>query len=311
MNADEHIESYVAEVAVRLPRRQRNDVAFELKSLLHEELADRAEAAGRPADAALATELLLAFGRPEEVAARYRPTLTIIDPADGHAFLRATLVGLAVIWLLGLWESLSLAPPGASWLTVLGHWWTHTVMPSPWWPGVLVVWYGLAAWSRRRRPRSAEWSLRAPDRIHGGRPAAVLGILGILIGLSVLVEPRRLLDVLWQGRAAPAAYQALTYTESFRHQQGPWLLALLLSHVPLLLIVLIQGRWSTPVRRVHSALALLTCVVLVWAVLGGPAFEATVSDRALKLAMAATVVFTLLTFGWQWLRRVRPAPPLG
>src|SRR5262249_18639896 len=82
MNANELIESYVTDVAVRLPRKQRNDVAFELRELLTEELQAKAEATGRDADAAMATELLQAFGRPVDVAARYRPTLTVIDPAD-------------------------------------------------------------------------------------------------------------------------------------------------------------------------------------------------------------------------------------
>ena len=101
MNANDVIESYVNDVAVRLPRKQRNDVAFELRALIDEELQARADAGGRAVDAAMATAWLQAFGRPEDVAARYRPTLTIIDPADGHAFLRATFIGLAIIWSLG------------------------------------------------------------------------------------------------------------------------------------------------------------------------------------------------------------------
>ena len=34
MNANNVIESYVTDVALQLPRRQRNDVAFELRALL-------------------------------------------------------------------------------------------------------------------------------------------------------------------------------------------------------------------------------------------------------------------------------------
>src|SRR5207344_1899034 len=102
MNANEVIESYVTDVAVQLPRKQRNDVAFELRALINEGLQDRAEAAGRALDAAMAIEFLRVFGRPTDVAARYRPTLTIIDPADGHRFLRAAVIGLMVIWCLGL-----------------------------------------------------------------------------------------------------------------------------------------------------------------------------------------------------------------
>ncbi|NVJ21291.1 hypothetical protein HUW62_08685 [Myxococcus sp. AM011] len=153
MNANDVLESYITDVAVRLPRKQRDDVAFELRELLTEELQARAAADGRDADAAMATELLRAFGRPEAVAARYRPALTIIDPADGSRFLRATVIGLAVIWSTGLltrlWQPIQ---SGQGVLQALGQWWVHTVVASLWWPGMLVVGFGLDAWTRRRWP---------------------------------------------------------------------------------------------------------------------------------------------------------------
>lgn len=309
MTAEKLIESYVDEVAQHLPRRQRDDVAFELHHLLHEELAAKAEAAGRPADGEMATELLQGFGYPAHVAARYRPAVTIIDPADGQTFLRATIVGLAVIWSLGLVKALLAVPlANLGWLTALGLWWGGTVIPSMWWPGVLVVSFGLAAWTRRRWPERAVWQPRTREHVHGGRAGLVLAVLGILLGLAILLEPRRLLDVVWQGRAAPAAYEALTYSEPFRSQQGPWILALLLLNVPLLLTALVQGHWSPTLRRLQVVSSLLLCGVLVWAALGGPIFDVEASDRVTKFALVATVVFTLGALGRQWFRRVRPAP---
>lgn len=153
MDANDVIESYVTDVAVQLPRKQRNDVAFELRALLKEGLQARADAAGREVDEAMATDLVRAFGRPGDVAARYRPPLTIIDPADGHAFVRATVIGLAIVWGLGL--VMCLRQPidsGSALLTALGAWWGAAVIPSLWWPGVLVVSFGMASWARRRRP---------------------------------------------------------------------------------------------------------------------------------------------------------------
>ncbi|MGZ8777314.1 MAG: hypothetical protein ACXWZ5_15705 [Mycobacterium sp.] len=100
--------------------------------MLNEELQSKAEAAGRGVDAAMATELLHAFGRPADVAARYRPTLTIIDPSDGYAFRRAAVIGLAIIWCAGL--LLCLGQPIGSFsdvLRALGQWWGGTVIPSP------------------------------------------------------------------------------------------------------------------------------------------------------------------------------------
>jgi hypothetical protein len=307
MNANDVIESYVRDVAVQLPRRQRNDVAFELRALLNEELQAKAEAAGRGADAAMATELLHAFGRPADVAARYRPTLTIIDPADGHSFLRAAVIGLALIWCLGL--VIRLLQPidsAGEFLGVLGQWWMGTVIPSLWWPGLLVVSFGAASWTRRRWPQTSKWKPRADDRIQGGRAAMVMGIVGILCGIFVLIDPRWLLDIFWGGRAAPAAYEALTYTDSFRQLQAPCLLVLLLLNIPLLIAVIVSGRWSPRMRRVETGLSLADCAAMVWTVLDGPVFISPVSDRTAKFFLVLIVAFTLIHLGLGLRRSVRP-----
>jgi hypothetical protein len=309
MNANDVIESYVTDVAVRLPRKQRNDVAFELRVLLNEGLQAKAEAAGRGADAAMATEFLRAFGRPVDVAARYRPTLTIIDPADGHSFLRATVIGLAVIWCLGLLIRLG-QPIGSvgDFLGVLGQWWGTTVIPSLWWPGVLVVGFGVASWARRRWPQSSEWKPRAGDRIHGGRAAAAMGLVGILCGLFVLLDPHWVLDVFWGGRAAPAAYQALTYSETFRQHQAPWLLVLIMLNIPLLITVMVNGRWSAIMQRIEMGLGLVTCAALAWTVLDGPVFIASSSDRTVKFFLVLIIAFTLISTGIKLYQSVRPTP---
>lgn len=305
MNANDLVESYVTDVAVQLPRKQRNDVAFELRALINEELQARAEAAGRDVDAAMATEFLQAFGRPEEVAARYRPTLTIIDPADGHKFLRATVIGLAVIWCLGLLMRLG-QPIGSAGdaLNLLGQWWTGTAIPSLWWPGVLVVWFGVAAWVRR----TSVWKPRAGDRIHGGRVAMVMGLVGILCGLFVLIDPRWVLDFFWGGRAAPAAYEALTYTDTFLRRQAPWLFALLVLNIPVFLVVIMMGRWSPFMRRIETGLGLLTCAAMAWTVLGGPVFMAPNSDRTAKFLIVLIIAFVLIDAAIKLHRSVRPAP---
>ena len=91
------IESYVADVVRRLPRRQRSDVGFELRSLLNEELDAKAMDTGRSADEGLALTLLPPFGAPEAVAGRYRPQgFTISEPAQSRAFALWSLTGDAV-----------------------------------------------------------------------------------------------------------------------------------------------------------------------------------------------------------------------
>lgn len=312
MTAGDVIESYVTDVAAQLPRKQRNDVAFELRALLNEELQGKAEAAGRAVDAAMATELLRAFGRPRDVAARYRPTLTIIDPADGHSFLRATVIGLAILWCVGLWIALRQPIDSASdLLRALGQWWGTTVIPSLWWPGLLVVGFGAASWTRRRWPRTSEWKPRAGNRIRGGRTAMVMGLVGILCGLFVLLDPRWVLELFWGGRAAPAAYEALTYTDTFLRRQAPFLLVLLLLNIPLFITVIVRGRWSALLRRLEMGLGLATSAVMVWTVVDGPIFIAPSGDRTAKFFMGLIVVFSLIAIGIELYRSVRPAPNYG
>lgn len=309
MNANDVIESYVTDVAVQLPRKQRNDVAFELRALINEGLQDKAEAAGRGVDAAMATEFLQAFGHPDEVAARYRPALTIIDPADGHNFLRVAVIGLAIIWFLGLLMRLG-QPIGSAGdvLNLLGQWWTGTAIPSLWWPGVLVVWFAMAAWARHRWPQSSRWKPRAGDRIQGGRVAMAMALVGILCGLYVLIEPRWVLDFFWGGRAAPVAYEALTYTETFLRRQAPWMLMLLALYIPLYAVVIAKGRWPDSLRRIETGLGLAVGAAMAWIVLDGPVFKAQASDQMVKFFLVLGIAYTLYDFAIKRYRQVRPTP---
>jgi hypothetical protein len=309
MNANDVIESYVTDVAVQLPRKQRNDVAFELRALIDEGLQDKADATGRAVDAAMATEFLRAFGRPGEVAARYRPALTIIDPADGRNFMRATVIGLVVIWCLGLLESLQkLTGSSENVLGLIAQWWLGTAIPSLWWPGMLVVGFAAAAWTRRRWPHASEWKPRTGDRIHGGRVAMVMAVVGMLCGLYVLIEPRWVLDFFWDGRAAPVAYEALTYTDTFLRRQGPCLLLLLALYVPLYAMAIVKGQWSDLLRRLETGLGWALCVAMAWTVVDGPVFKAQASDQVVKFFLVLAIAFTLIDFAIKRYRRVRPAP---
>lgn len=309
MNANDVIEAYVNDVAMQLPRKQRNDVAFELRALLNEELQGRADESGRAADAGMAIEMLHAFGRPAEVAARYRPNLVVIDPADGYAFVRLTVIGLLVIWTLGLIAQFGEPIHSADeFLLALGQWWTNTVIASLWWPGVLVVYFATAAWTRRRWPQSKTWKPVAADHIPGGRAAMVMGLVGVALGLFVLSDPRWVLDAFWGGRAAPAAYEALTYNEAFRQREGVLLWLLLASNIPLLAAAIVMGRWTALLQRVQTAGSLATCAAMAWVVASGPIFIRPASDSMTKGLMVLIIVLTLLVLGIRLHRNVKPTP---
>ena len=76
------IDSYVNEIARRLPHGQRDDVREELRSALRDALDSRIEGAASEDDV---VKLLREFGRPEQVAASYRPeSQFLIGPRASH-----------------------------------------------------------------------------------------------------------------------------------------------------------------------------------------------------------------------------------
>ena len=152
MHATEVIETYIDDTVRLLPRRQRDDVATELRSLLNEELHARAQESGRPPDESLALSLVRGYGHPNEVAARYQPPWTIIDPADSTSFVRAAIIGAGALVVLSALSRLRPSRPGtADNLVKIG------ILA---WLGLLVVAFGAKNWIRWRWPARA--ALEAP-----------------------------------------------------------------------------------------------------------------------------------------------------
>jgi len=93
------IDRYVSEVGKHLPRKNRLDIETELRSTLEDMLEDRSQQAGRPADEALAAELLQEYGAPRKVAATYQTHPYLVGP---RMFPMYTLVLKIVIFAVTL-----------------------------------------------------------------------------------------------------------------------------------------------------------------------------------------------------------------
>jgi hypothetical protein len=282
MNEQPVIDSYVSDVVRRLPRRQRADVGAELRALLLEELAGRS---AEPVEADVLA-LLNAFGRPSDVADRYRPAgLTIIDPADGRAFVKAAAGGVGVIWLIGLAYAVQ-KPSIVDGLRVF----FQVAVSALIWPGFLVVWFGVAAWARRRWPGTAAWKPRPAERDAINRFGLATAVIFAALGTAVLLSPTAALDLVVGGRLSDPARAAFAYDSEFVRLRGPALLAMLVASIIVLVAVLIRGRWEPGTRRAHLAVNIVMSVVLTWVLFGGNVFQATPTDQMFKLAVAGTTV---------------------
>jgi hypothetical protein len=299
MGATEVIESYVRDVARLLPRKRRDDVAFELRALLQEELAAKAEAAGRAPDRAMAMALLAGFGRPAEAAARYEPRRPLIDPEDNHNLVIWIIVGLVVIGMSD--DASDLAP--VTWL------------------GTLALVFMAIAWFRRRRPEgSFTWKPRPqPSPARAPRWQALLAAIGLIVfPLAMYVAPQAFWDTATFGHGVGGG---LALTDAFTHSwQRVATIGWLLAYIAVWLAVAVQGgwrRWSRHagiVTGVGLGLMLVAHAAPMTAFLDRTPFAMFVLPGAdatarpwFEFAGAILLFGALFDFYLEWVR-VEPAP---
>jgi hypothetical protein len=200
MRAIDVTETYIDDTVRFLPSRQRHDIAAELRTLLNDELQVRAEESGHPPDEALALSLVRAFGRPNEVAARYQPVWTIIDPADSWSFTKAAIIGAGALILL---RALAMVRRSAS---ITADDFVKIGILA--WLGALVVIFGAKSWIWRRWPAATAWRPSDHDRVSRAATAALLPIAMFIFILYS--APAWVLDQISRGRldTSWAAYTA-------------------------------------------------------------------------------------------------------
>ncbi len=173
MTVSEILDAYVFDVAKNLPRAKRDDVAFELRALLGDELAAKAKEAGREADKPMVMAMLAEFGRPAAAAARYHQRPAVIEAEDTPRFTVWALGGVLVIAVLSALSETEKAK-GSDYLQ---------------WLGALVVVFGVMGWLRRRSTLFG-WKPRRVRDVYHVTPwvNVVLGVLS-LIPLGLVVSP--------------------------------------------------------------------------------------------------------------------------
>ncbi len=102
----ELIERYIHEVGRSLPKRNRDDIQQEIRSLIEDTLDSQAAKTGHPVDDEMVIATLYEFGPPKEMAASYHtPMQYLIGPGWFPIFkIVATiyLIVMTVLYILGL-----------------------------------------------------------------------------------------------------------------------------------------------------------------------------------------------------------------
>jgi hypothetical protein len=288
-------------VARFLPRKKRNDVAFELRALLRDELAAKAAAQGREPDNEMVMELLSGFGRPAEAAARYHPRTPLIDPADNHSFLIWAVVG-SLVFLVG-------NPQDGS--------------ASLQWVGVVFICFAVATLLRRRRPSERlHWRPRQ-ERFPAvaSRPLALVrGLATLVFPLATYLAPQTWWEMVTFGRGDASG---LALTDAFLHS---WQRGVTLAGLALLVAIhaaaAARGGWRTWSRRALIAANLSVGAMLVVhaapmiTLIGRQEFMVFQSRATNEVAMpifglvgGITVLASLYDAYKEW-ARVSPAPAL-
>lgn len=311
MTPEAVIEAYVGDVARRLPRARRNDVALELRALLFEELQGKAEAQGRAADEAMALSLVRGFGAPDDVAERYRaPGFVIVPAARTAGFVQLAIAGVLLQWLLSLPAAL-LRTPGQE-LQALGSWWVSHGIGALWWPGFMVMAAIIAGWVRHQWPpaQPAAWRPHPADRDDINRMTWAALFVAAAAGASILAASP------WLARELlpPAAQHIFNFDPDFLSTGAAIVVAMWSAHAVLAALVIFEGRWRPLTRKLDLVLAAAWILVMGWLAFGPRIFLNPPTEEAAKGWMGVILLLVLADLALKlrrWLMSPRGTPELS
>jgi hypothetical protein len=289
-----------------------------LRELLNEELANKANAAGRAADEAMALALLKDFGAPSLVADRYRPAggATRIPAREGRLFTWIAIGGVLAQWALSFPLQV-VAPADGTFLARFAAWSTGSGLHAFAWPGVMAMCAIAWAWFKHRNSGSDTVTLSLPGELRPQEPldpdrvnrwAWGAALIGFAIGMPLYATAPAMFAQL----PAPVR-EVFMLDDGFVRERGPWMLALWAVQLVVFLVVLVNGRWRQGTRYAAMALDVAGAGLLAWFIAGGPMFQTPTTDGFAKLIIALITLIILLSTGarlWREQARVgRAAAP--
>lgn len=279
------LDRYIESIAQKLPRRERLDVASEIRSTLQDMLEDRSQAAGRPVDEAMLREALAEYGSPARVAATYLPERYLVGPQLYPIFILVVKIVLSVLTALalaGLGIALFSAPINAArFVEAVGGALAsyYQIMLTAF--GNIVLVFAIlqrvlpAKELENRRDEEEEWDpedlLKEPatDEVKLWEPiVAILFTFAALVVFNFYPHLLRYTPSLNDFGAGRVIWLPL-FSEAF-FSYLPWLNVLWLAGIAFNLLLLRARRWTTPLRLFSIGVKLFTIWVL-FMLLRGPA----------------------------------------
>lgn len=292
MTPQDLLDRYVYAVSRQLPARQRADVGAELRALLDEELG------AQPApDLDAAKALLVRFGAPDEVAARYAPPALVVEARDTRMFWQvngiiALVIG-AVAFVGALTSPELVNDPRAS-----GVFYTMLLERLLVIIGVTTLIFWAIGAMRRRNTVAQTWKpaslppVRDPD--HVNRVGTWASVAYFIVGTLTLVFPTQILSVFWGGQMPEPARAALAYDPQFYTERGPAMLVFLIAGIAVLALAALHGRYTRNLRIAQIVVNVASAGVMIWLLQAGPIFIAEPADQMVKLGLAIFAIVCLI-----------------
>ena len=302
MDVNELIERYVHEVGQHLPRNMRDDIQLELSSLVHDALEERAADSGMAPKTKMAADILREFGKPEVIAAQYRPEQYLIGPQLFPIYklvLTIVLVIISVVHVAGLvfmllrHETAVLGQDAWSWF---GSYFQSAALNL----GIITMIFAaveraqIINWQEHTQAE-ADWDplslppVKDPDRIN--RFELVFGMLWTVAFIILFnFYPH------WIGVVTISAGES----ESFRLLAPafavhiPWLTLAWMLELALKSVVLARGRWTRFTRWLELVLVPLDVYILQRIRSGGEIFTITGLTTLAKIGLALVIVIVVL-----------------
>lgn len=280
MNPNDVIDAYLADVIRRVPGKDRDGIGLELRGLLAEMLADRAQAQGHAADDAMVLAMLREFGTPAEIAARYRsPGPVLIPPEETRTFALVSLVGIALQWALTLPRVFDGSLPA-------GGWWLTQGLGAFWWPGFLAMCYLIGMWLRHKGWFQPTWRPRTVDPERINRRAMAFGLFGFVVGAGLVTS------LPWLAKAMPGPLpEVFAFDPEFLRVRAWPVLLLWAGSFACLASVYVQGRWTPLTRKLEIGGNAAFIALLTWWLAAGPIFQAKPTNDGARGAIALVIVF--------------------